>query len=171
MACDMLYNQSLVPNKVNLGEVTALPADNNTRYIFCSIVQAEIKNLLAVDASWAKDYHIINVRRRNKVAQYISWCVFRAQTRSGIGKHSPDWSDYKGLLPWKSNKDDIERFITEQHLDFAFNYNEILYYEDLAKSGLQTKYKKNTYPVTPEQIVTDYKLVNTLLEKYSYDGR
>jgi hypothetical protein len=169
MACDMLYNQCTLDNAINLGEVTALPSDND--YIFCSIVQAQIKNLLAVDTMWTKDYRIVNVRRRDKVAQYISWCVFRAQTKSNMNKHSPEWDDYKEFLPWESTKDDIERFIIEQHLDFAFNFDQILYYEDLVDSGLKTKYKKNIYPVTPEQIVTDYELVKILLEKYSYDNR
>lgn len=170
MACDILYNRALIPNKINLGEVTELPTNNN-RYIFCSIVQTQIKNLLAVDTSWTKDYYIINLRRRNKVAQYISWCVFRAQTKSSITKHSPEWDDYKEFLPWESTRDDIERFIIEQHLDFAFNPDEILYYENLVEAGLKTKYKKNQYPIPPDQIVTDYILVKSMLEKYSYDNR
>lgn len=170
MACDMLFNQSIFTNKVNLGEVVTLPQVEG-KYVFCSIVQSWTKNLLAVDDNWAMDYNIVNIRRRDKVAQYISWCVFRAQTQASISKHSPDWEDYQDLLPWESTKEDLEMFIAEQHLDFAFTADQVMYYEDLIDSGLRTKYKKNQYPLPPEQMVTDYELVKTMLEKYSYVGR
>jgi len=170
MTCDMLYNASTISGKINLGEVTVLP-DVDNRYAYCSIVQHQVKNMIAVDTSWIYDYEIVNLRRRDKVAQYISWCVFRAQTQSAINKHSPDWNDYKDLLPWESTREDIELFILEQNLDFAIPANCVVYYEDMIKLGLHTRYKKNTYPVPPEHIVTNYALVKNMLEKYSYHGR
>lgn len=170
MTCDMLFNESLIANKVNLGEVTALP-DVTGRYVYCSIVQHRVKNLLAVNTQWTRDYEIVNLRRRGKVAQYISWCVFRAQTQASISRHSPNWDDYKNLLPWESTVDDIEMFIAEQNLDFAIPSNQVVYYEDMTQSGLTTQYKKNTYPVPPDAIVTDYALVKRMLENFSYDNR
>ena len=170
MTCDMLYNQSLIPNKINLGEITTLP-DVEGRYAYCSIVQHQVKNLLAVDTAWVDSYEIVNLRRRDKVAQYISWCVFRAQTQASISKHSPNWDDYKDLLPWESTREDIEMFIVEQNLDFAIPANRVVYYEDMIVSGFRTHYRKNRYPIPPDQIVTDYALVKTMLEKYSYDRR
>jgi len=170
MTCDMLYNASAIPNRINLGEVTKLPKESG-HYTYCSIVQHQVKNLLAVNTAWTRNFEIINLRRRNKVAQYISWCVFRAQTQASISKHSPNWDDYKDLLPWNSNSEDIEMFIVEQNLDFAIPANRIVYYEDMVATGLRTQYKKNKYPIPPQEIVTDYALVKNMLEKYSYDHR
>lgn len=170
MTCDMLYNTAVEPHKVNLGEVTKLPYIPG-KFVYCSLVQHTVKNLLAVDTQWTDEYHIVNLRRRDKVAQYVSWCVFRAQTQASISKHSPDWGDYKDLLPWESTAEDIEMFINEQNLDFAIPADEVVYYEDMIVSGNKTQYKKNQYPIPPEQIVTDYALVKSMLEKYSYYGR
>ena len=170
MTCDMLYNQATAPS-VNLGEITDLYLPTHDKFIFCSIVQTWLRTKLAVNLEWTKDYYIINLRRRDKVSQYISWCVLRAQGKSNMVKHSPNWEDYKDLLPWKSSKEDIERFIQDQHLDFAFTPDQILYYEDLVKTNLKTRYTKNHYPISYENIVTDYKLVKDLLEKYSYENR
>lgn len=170
MACDMLYNESTVPNKIMLGEVTELPCVSN-KIAYCSIVQNWAKIKLAVDTSWANEYRVIHLRRRDKVAQYLSWCVFRAQTLASISKHSPDWNDYIHLLPWESTSDDIEMFLMEQYLDFAFVATDVVYYEDLVVSGRYTRFKKNKYPVAPAEIVTNYTLVKHMLEKYSYDGR
>ena len=170
MTCDMLYNESQFANKIMLGEVTELP-DVPGKHVYCSIVQNWAKVKLAVDTSWQQDYVIVNLRRRDKVAQYLSWCVFRAQTQASISKHSPQWNDYKDLLPWASTADDIEQFLVEQYMDFAFTANQIVYYEDMAQSHKPTKFKKNQYPVQPQEIVTDLALVKNMLEKFSYDNR
>jgi len=170
MTCDMLYNESQLPEKVILGEVTELP-DIADKFVYCSIVQNWAKIALAVDLSWTSDYYVVNLRRRDKVAQYLSWCVFRAQAQASISKHSPDWNDYKDLLPWESTKDDIEQFLMEQYLDFAITPNEIVYYEDMIKSRKATKFKQNQYPIPPQEIVTNYTLVKNMLEKFSYDNR
>ena len=171
MTCDLLYNNSQLANKHMLGEVTELPGIDD-KFVYCSIVQNWAKARLAVDTSWVNEYHVINLRRRDKVAQYLSWCIFRAQTQATVSKHSPDWNDYKDLLPWESTADDIEMFLMEQYLDFAIKPHEVIYYEDIIqRSVLNTRFKKNQYPVAPEHIVTDYTLVKTMLEKFSYDRR
>ena len=138
MTCDMLYTASAITSKINLGEVTALPYVAG-QYAYCSIVQHQVKNMLAVDTTWVNDYEVVNLRRRDKVAQYISWCVFRAQTQASISKHSPNWNDYKDLLPWQSTQEDIEMFIAEQNLDFAIPANRVVYYEDMITAGLRTQ--------------------------------
>ena len=166
MTCDMLFN-SAVGKRRYLGEVTEIPAHDT--FIFCSIVQFWAKNLLARDITALKNYQLINIRRRDKVAQYISWCIFRAQIKTPT--HSPNWNNYSAMLPWESTKDDIELFLVEQHIDFAFKYDAVLYYEDMAASNLITNFKKNVYPVPHEKIVTDYDLVKSILGKYNYDGR
>ena len=170
MLCDMLFHASYCANKKYIGEVTSIPYIES-KFIFCSLVQFSPKNLLAVNVDWVRDYHIIKLRRRNKVSQYISWCAFRAQTISSITKHSPNWEDYKHLMPWESTPQDIENFINEQHIDYAFPSDETLYYEDVVLSGMHTNFKKNQYPMAPEKMVTDYALVEKMLGNYSYDGR
>ena len=184
MLCDILYNQSADNNKINVGEIfNNKPADivagldiindikAKNQFIFCSFVSYWGKNLLALNQHYLDDFMIINLRRKDKVAQYISWCVFRAQLQTTIEKHSPDWNDYKHLLPWKSSQDDLEMFLTEQHLDFAFKADTVVYYEDIIKFNFPTQFRKNSYPIPYEEIVTDYELVKEILEKYNYDGR
>jgi len=185
MLCNMLYRQSNAKNKVNLQEIynnqvpmvdaldilKNIKNKNNHNFIFCSLVSYWGRNVLAMNQAYLDDFMIINLRRRDKVSQYISWCVFRAQAQSGIAKHSPTWEDYKKFLPWQSTENDLEMFLTEQHLDFAFNSDAVLYYEDIIKSNLPTEFQKNTYPIGPEEIVTDYNLVKIILEKYTYHGR
>ena len=196
MTCDMLFNDSTVENKINIGEICNIPQytnicdnllnyqilpvlfdklSNNTgnKFIFCSLVQYWAKNLLAVDLSILDNYQIFNIRRRNKIDQYISWCVLRAQLTASITKHTTKFEDYQYLLPWESTLKDLEQFIAEQNLDFAFMsvFSRILYYEDLVNSNLKTSLKKNVYPIPHEEIVTDYKLVKNILGKYNYHGR
>ena len=158
MFCDGLYNQSSEPNKVNLGEIynNQVPLINSLdiiekikqshkdQFIFCSLVSYWGKNALAMNKTLLDDFMIINLRRRDKVAQYISWCVFRAQLQSNIIKHSPNWEDYKNLLPWPSTEKDLEMFLTENHLDFAFSNHAVVYYEDVVLLKLPTKFKKNS---------------------------
>lgn len=170
MTCDMLFNDSKIPDKVLLGELVELP-NTNKKFVYCSIVQAQAKIRLALNHNCLNDFWVVNLRRRNKIEQYISWCVFRAQTQSGILQHSPNWEDYKSFLPWKSTQSDIEMFLMEQYLDFAFKPNQILYYEDLIKNSVNTEFKKNQYPVRPDEIVTDYQLVQNILQKFSYYDR
>jgi len=173
----MLYNISTINNKVKIGEIytdretstdildplKVLESKYQGQFIFCSLTQFVSKNLLAMDSSYLKDYNLVNVRRRDKVGQYISWCVFRASA-----KHSPKFADYKDLLPWSSTREDIEMFILEQNIDYAFSAP-VLYYEDLALSGIATHFQKNYYPLPPAEIVTDYKLVCDILSRYKYD--
>ena len=180
MICDILYNNSLLTSKKLLGEIYTIrdvnvmqtfdniKKANENKFIFCSLVQHWAKNLLATRSNVFNEYNVINLRRRNKVDQYISWCIFRAQTQANIAKHSPIWEDYKHLLPWESSIYDIERFINEQHLDHAFCADYILYYEDIIKLNLKTKYTKNLYPVPYNKIVTDINLVETILTEFAY---
>jgi hypothetical protein len=187
MVCDMLYNQSTVSNKAILGElyvdfnISSLRAADitinltrldSTKFIFCSIVQNWAKNFLAMNKEYLKDFVVINLRRRDKVAQYISWCVHKELNKRGDYSHSPDWNKCKEFLPIAPTLTDLCLFIAEQNLDFAFtNPAAVLYYEDMIKTGLYTRYSKNICPFQPEEIITDYSFVKDILEKYSYNGR
>lgn len=183
MVSDIFYNLSTAPNKLSLGEIYLDRQDNvvneiekikklyNSNFIFASIVQFWAKNLLAMDIGLLEDFQIVNLRRRDKVSQYISWAVFRAQQQADIIRHSPSWEDYCEFLPWESTREDIEMFVAEQNLDFAFANKNILYYEDVIAKHLPTKFIKNQYPVPHDKIVTDYALVKDILEKYTYNGR
>ena len=179
VACDMLYHQATCNNTLNLGEIYCKPGQDinyinrasTNLFIFCSIVRLNAKSILAADLSVLDDYQLINIRRRNKVSQYISTCVMRSQINSNVLNHTPNWSDCKDHLPWKSTKDDLMEFIINQNSDFAFKFDHILYYEDLVDSGLYTDIRKNEYPITHEKIVTDYNLVKEMLEGYNYGNR
>jgi hypothetical protein len=180
MTCDILYNMSKNKSKTYLGEIfidqekyneTLSNILDNNKFIFCSIVQFWAKTILAVDPYILKDFNLINIRRRDKISQYISWCVFRTQLHSSKVRHSPEWKDIETLLPWKSTCEDIDRFLTEQHLDFAFNFNAVVYYEDLINYNLTTRFTKNIYPISKEDIVTNFPLVESKLKNYNYDGR
>ena len=171
MACDMLYRKSTTTNKLYLNELLQLPPLNPNSLIFCSIVNTETKTSLAMDLSWMSDYYIVNIRRRNKVAQYISFCILRAQNSPGIYNHAPEWDDYKHLLPLTPTEEDIDYFILIQHLDFVFTPNQIIYYEDLVETDNDTMYIKTQYPVPLEELVTNYEFIKRKLEKYSYNGR
>jgi hypothetical protein len=185
MLCNGLFNQSSMANKVNLGEIynkqvplsdaleviQQIKQNHKDQFIFCSLVSYWGKNALAMNQSLLDDFMIINLRRKDKVSQYISWCVFRAQLLCGIGKHSPNWDEYKNLLPWPSTENDLEMFITENHLDFAFSNHAVVYYEDVVDLKLPTTFIKNLYPIPHREIVTDYELVKTILGNYTYNGR
>ena len=168
MLTDILFNTAALPNAKLLGEIRSdgnfsvddfknIESQNQGSIIFCSVVQLWIKRVLAMDRNYLKDYVLVNLRRRDKVAQYISWCVFQAQTTSSIVKHSPNWDDYKDCLPIETTQEHLNNFIDEQNLDFAFTDPDyIFYYEDIVNLNLHTNFKKNNYPVSHEQIVTDY---------------
>jgi len=171
MACDMMYNSSTITNKINLYEVTQLPNPDNT-FPFFSIVGSHHRSLLSLDLSWARDFYIVNIRRRDKIAQYLSQCVLKAQIDTGIPRHTPLWDEYRHYIPRRADIDDINYFIMDQWLDLAFNPNQILYYEDIVNSGIHTVFTKNQYQtVQPTDIVQDYELVKRMLSGFSYNNR
>ena len=170
MVCDMLYQHSTIPNKVNLYEIDELPAASD-QFIFASIAKHGFRNLLAANLSWASDYYIVSLRRRDKVAQYLSLCMLRAQHNTGNIQHDPVPGEFNKHLPWRSCEDDLLIFLADQHIDFAFTPSEILYYEAMAVSGMFTEFKKNPIYLEPEEIVTDYALVKSILGNYSYNDR
>lgn len=180
MACDHLYNLSTAINKVNAGELytkqRAIGVTDSElssqltifleSFVYCSIVQFWARNMLAMTPTKLSDYNIVNLRRRDKVAQYLSWCIFRAQGHNSV--HTPDMSRSMTNLPWESSSADIELFIAEQHVEFLQIPNRIVYYEDLVAAGVNTKYTKNIYQIPANKIVTDYPLVTTILSKFDY---
>ena len=178
MACSMFYH-SAVAQAINLGEIYAtnekdleyLNSVSQNGFTLCSIVNFMAKNRLAANLSQLKNYQLVNVRRKNKIDQYISWCVYRAQQKSNRYNHSPIWEDVEKFLPWEVTIDDLDRFIAEQNIDFAFQFDSIFYYEDLINSNNLTTFKKNKYPIANNELVSNYTLVQEMLENYSYEGR
>jgi hypothetical protein len=141
-----------------------------TEFCYLQIVQSDTKLLLALKKHLLKDYWLINLRRRNKVEQYLSWCVFVAQSKTGTAKHSPVWEEYKKFLPIVSDEHDIKKFIRQQAEDHLFGpYNEIIYYEDMLNELSEWPFKKNVYPMPLEEIVTDYPLTVEMLSGFKYE--
>lgn len=183
MTCDMLWRFSTVENKVYLGEITAnelsrkniqnlltdLSAEYQNKFIFASIVQLRIKNFLSQQPKLLKEYQLVHLRRRDKVKQYISWCMFRLQDNLGMWNHSPIWKDILPYLPYQVTDDDLEQFILEHNIDYAFpKPDNIVYYEDLIQMQLETNVKKNTYEWPMEKLVSNYQLVVDTFEDFKY---
>jgi LPS sulfotransferase NodH len=183
LACDMLYGYSTATNKFLKGEITAnqlsresiqnlltnLSDQYSDKFVFASIVQLRIKNFLSQQPELLKHYQLVHLRRRDKVKQYISWCVFRSQDKLGVWNHSPIWKDILPYLPYEVTGDDLEQFILEQNIDYAFpKPDNVIYYEDLIQMQLETNVKKNIYELPPERLVSDYQLVIDTLEDFKY---
>ena len=184
MTTDILFNLYDNQNKINLGEIYSptWPYDANrpqdlvdnisnkfkNKFIFASIAQYRAKVSLARHPKILKDFTLVNIRRKDKVAQYISWCVFRAQEQANIVSHSPEWDNYKHLLPFKSDYNDLENFVVDQMLDYAFNFDFTIYYEDVIEKNLPTRFKKNHYPISHQEIVTNYDYVKEFLGNFEY---
>jgi hypothetical protein len=183
LACDMLCGYSTATNKFLKGELTSnnlshenirnlltdLSEQYHDKFIFASLVQLRVKNFLSQQPELLKHYQLIHLRRRDKVNQYISWCMFRSQDKLGVWNHSPVWKDILPYLPYEVTSDDLEQFILEQNIDYAFPKPDIIvYYEDLIQMKSETKFKKNIYELPPEKLVSNYQLVKDTLEDFKY---
>lgn len=183
--CHGLYNSSTEKNSKFLGEIlkeTDTPDhtkileywdrvenENQNNFVYASIVQLFSKTWMsAFYSDRFDDYIIINLRRRNKVKQYMSWCVFRAQMKSSIIRHSPTYEEYRDFLLWKTTLEDIEMFMTEQLMDYALKSDFVVYYEDIDFSSLGTEFKKNHNLLNENLIMSDPELVNRILLDFKY---
>lgn len=146
----------------NLNEIKA-----NTNFVFASIVQFVPKNLLIQHRHEFADYYIVNLRRRDKIAQYASWCLARSTWKESIS-HSPIWELVKKELPFTSTDDDIDQFIIEQNFDYIWPADCTIYYEDLLSLNLSSKFKKNELLGTYVDIFSNYGVVKERLDKFKY---
>lgn len=184
MITDAIFHEVVYTNKCLLGEIYSpqwpytpesaevllgsIKEQYSDKFIICSITQYSAKIALAKIPHLFDDYFILGIRRKDKVSQYISWCIFRAQEQANLARHSPMWEDYKHVLPWQVTYSDLEIFLADQYLDYVFSPDAIVYYEDVIKQNVYTRFKKMEYPVPPNQLVSDLDLVNRILGKFEY---
>lgn len=174
-----LYRYSNKSNRVLLGEIyTKRSADvlselniikdkYKDKFIFASIVQYVQKNRLIQYADQFKDYYIINLRRRDKVAQYISFAIMTLSWSLDPKSHSPAWGLMSDKFPIEVTNDLLDHFIAEQNFDYVWPADLIMYYEDLPKE-MSSRYQKNEYPMLPSEIFSDYELVKQRLSTFTY---
>lgn len=140
----------------------------HTRPMVAHIVQLSAKIALSSDLATLKHHTIIvNLKRRNKVAQFASWMYFH--NTGGInGKwHNHNESD-TSLHPGSitASKEDVDLFVTEQLTDNFFCPDHVLYYEDL--NFEQSLFKKNQYQFSVEQIFNNLDYVKQRLGNWKY---
>jgi hypothetical protein len=174
--CHGLYTASDIKNKKFQGEIytnfdTAQiikildPILNSNQFTFSSLVQWVPKNLLVQYRNYLKsNFYLINLRRLDKVAQYRSWCCARLMWQYNH-EHSLNWTIIEKDLPFFVSNEDIDNFIIEQNADYMFEYDQIVYYEDLY---VHSKYKINQYLKPNSEIFSNFDLVLERLGNYKY---
>jgi hypothetical protein len=175
---DGLYKKCKISNKKLVGEIYDT-FDIDTRNIlknleelkqienftFSHIVQFIPKNLLVNYVDEIKeDYYVINIRRKNKIEQYRSWCMAR-MTWKHIKTHSVNWELIKNELPFIVTNEDIDNFIVEQNTDYLWKPDEIVYYEDIK---LESSFVKNAYTETFEELFSNANLIFERLADFKY---
>jgi hypothetical protein len=174
--CQGLYSLSNIENKKYLGEIYQnfdtgdilknLDSIINTpEFTFSSFVQWVPKNLLVQHKEYLKsNFYLINLRRLDKVAQYRSWCMARL-TWQYKRVHSVNWDLIEKDLPFTATDEDIDNFLIEQNADYLFDYDKVVYYEQLT---LKSSFKTNEYTKSNDEIFSNYDLVLKRLSNYRY---
>jgi hypothetical protein len=141
---------------------------NTDKIPIISITNFEAINFLRPHKNLFRDLFFIDLRRRDKIAQYASFCVMRIQWQCD-NSHVPNWEYILPRLPFQTTEIDINYFITLQNLSYCWPGDITLYYEDLKSISKDSgKPKKYEYPVNYEQIFSDYSLVKKRLGSFIY---
>lgn len=139
----------------------------NLLYTFDSLVTHKIKVRFMANLDILKNYQLVNLRRRDKVSQFVSLCLHDAVEF----KHSPKFEEYCHFLPIKVSPTTLRNFIDSQDFDKKFKWDNVLYYEDIMPdyNKLNNRsFSKNNYPPF-EQIIENFNEVKQILEEYSYE--
>jgi len=177
MLASMVYNMLEIENKVNLGEIYCHDVDkldilqhlknieslHTNKFIIASIVRSYVINLLIPNQKYFKDYYLIDLRRRDKIAQYASWCIAQK-----TGDFLPKLESYKNLFPLPVDIEHIEHFIAAQNFCYAIPAHKILYYEEVVNLNLPSSFKKNQYHFDIKNVFSDYEVIYKLLGNYQY---
>jgi hypothetical protein len=110
---------------------------------------------------------IVEIRRRDKVKQFASWMFFKHIGAIYNFQHSGQ--DYIEPGSLTVTLQDIESFIIDQIIDYAFAPDYTLYYEDLRLS--ESYIKKNQYVYPIEQLFSNLELVNEYLGNWKYNAQ
>jgi len=172
---DNIFKELKNNNKINLGEIyqnfdTANILENLneikkcTSFFVCSLVQYVPKHLLLQNLEQLSEFYLINLRRRNKIEHYRSWCMARL-TWKYSNSHSVMWDKIINDLPFQVTNDDIDNFIVEQSADYLIPCDLTVYYEDL---NVHSGFIKNSYDLPNEKIFSNYNLVVERLQDFKY---
>lgn len=170
-----IYSELKNVNKIYLGEIyqnfdTSNILENLDAlktcpdFFVCSFVQYVPKHLLLQHLEQLSEFYLINLRRRNKIEHYRSWCMARL-TWKYSRSHFVTWDKIVDDLPFQVTNDDIDNFIVEQSADYLIPCDLTVYYEDLK---VQSRFIKNTYNLPNEQIFSNYSLVIERLKDFKY---
>jgi hypothetical protein len=79
--------------------------------------------------------------------------------------HSVNWDLIEKDLPFTATDEDIDNFLIEQNADYLFDYDKVVYYEQLT---LKSSFKTNEYTKSNDEIFSNYDLVLKRLSNYRY---
>jgi len=143
----------------------------STKLTTAQIVQLTPKLLLAENVDRIKQQNIIvNIRRRDKVAQFASWIYFRVNDPTGLhGWHNHNAAKTK-VKPNSvtASAADIAQFKLEQMLDDYFLPDFNLCYEDLTFT--QTTFRKNEFAFYLPEMFSNLHYVKQQLESWQYSA-
>jgi len=172
-----LYEKCDIKNKRYVGEIYHLDVDTANimkdfrdlqkiqSFTFSQITHYISKNMLVQHINEIKnDYYLINIRRKNKIEQYRSWCMARL-TWKYKASHSIDWSLIEKDLPLTITNKDIDDFIIQQNADYIWPADEIVFYEDIK---LDSRYKKNIYKENFNELFVNPELIFERLSNFNY---
>ena len=139
---------------------------NNTPRKLAHVVQSCTKIFGLLKLSQVKQHTlIVEIRRRDKVKQFASWMFFKKI--GAIYNFQHDGQDYMPPGAITATLNDIELFMIDQIIDYSFNPDYILYYEELLFD--QSQIKKNYYVYPIEQVFSNLNLVKEYLENWKYN--
>lgn len=173
-----LLEELLLPDSFSFNEkyrnaVSRVDRAGRVRY---TIVQVQDFNsklwLLRNHVSWLNDYHVVVLKRRDHAKHFLSrqilenfWDVIPVHTRRGVTEGEHVSFDNLHNKKIEINPSAIWQFYSEQEILNRFEYNELVYYEDLLDypESTTSNYIKNNYKINFEDLFTNYKDITKLL--------
>lgn len=168
-----LMNYSLNFETVNdFYKNTLAEMSNNPNYIISQIQDFNSKVWLLSNYSnkWLNDYHVVILKRTNKVAHFFSKQILE-NFNSTIPVHTIKGFNYGDFSSLKNQThtvdiDSVWQFLSEQQILNRFDGNQTVIYEDMITwpEVDQSKYLKNNYNVNFKDLFTNYTDVVSMLE-------
>ena len=170
---ELLLSDSFTFNADYRNAIGRVDRASRARY---TIVQVQDFNsklwLLKNHLEWLNDYHIVVLKRRDQIKHFFSrqilenfWDVIPVHTKRSVteGEHvSFDNLQNKKI---EITPGAIWQFYSEQEILNRFEYNELVYYEDLVNypESTTSNYVKNNYKINFEDLFTNYTDIVKLL--------
>lgn len=133
------------------------------------LVQLIPKIQLAKDISKIKEHCVtVNIRRKNKVAQFASYMYFRVLDPTGLHSWHNHTTNKTRIQPGsvEATEDQITQFMLEQIVDDYFLPDFSLCYEQLTFT--QNKFRKNQFAFPLETMFSNLDEVKNQLGSWNY---